>query len=74
MHTSVSDHQMLNSRQDGVQDENTLQSNQNGTSTVSEAFAEPMDSAAVIETQASTLNTSEYFSSVKIMGAMKNQN
>jgi len=64
MHTSVSDHQMLNSRQDGAQDENTLQSSQNDTSTVSETFAELMDSAAVTETQASTFNTSEYFSSV----------
>ena len=54
----------LNFRQDGAQDENTLQSSQNDTSTASETFAEPMDSAAVIETQASTFNTSEYFSSV----------
>lgn len=62
MHTSVSDHQKLDCRQDGAQDENILQSNQNDT--VLGTFAEPMDSAAVIETQASTFNTSEYFSSV----------
>lgn len=62
MHISKTDQQTSDSRQDGAQDDETLQSKQDETDL--ETVAETMDSSVAIETQASSFNTAEYFSSV----------